>query len=422
MSIAALIVITLLLSAFFTGIETAYVNANKLKIEVDRNQGILSARILSRLVRRPSRFLGIMLLGNNIALVAYGILMAQWLEAPLKGMLPAGLSSGVMVMVAQIILATLLVLLVAEFLPRILFRIRPNDLLAALAIPTLLLFWLLYPVILLFTSMAEFILRRVFRMKLQSGEYHFSALDLDAFVREFAPDDEKDPERAQEIQMFQNAIEFRTVKLRECMVPRTEIVAVEEGEPVNSLRLKFIESGFSRIMVYRGSIDQIIGYVHTFDLFREPAQLSRILKPVPIFPETMPANKALTELLRSRRSLGVVVDEFGGTSGMVTMEDLMEEIFGEIADEFDVEELTEKRVAEDEFLFSGRLEIDYLNQEYDLGLPESEQYETLAGFILVHSQSIPRSGESIAIGDFLFTVVHASNNRIDLVRLKVMQE
>lgn len=422
MSILAIVILTLLLSAYFTGIETAYVNANKLKIEVDRSQGFFPARLLSTMVRRPSRFLGIMLLGNNIVLVMYGIAMALLLAEPLQRNLPQGLQHDVIILVLQTLLASLLVLFLAEFLPRILFRIRPNGILTALVIPTQLIFWILYPLIMIFTGLSELILRRIFRMNLQGGEYNFSAVDLDAFVREFAPDDAEEPEISQEIQMFQNAIEFRTVKLRECMVPRTEIVALEEDEPLEDLRGKFISSGFSRIMVYRESIDQIIGYVHTFDLFRNPSELRKILKPVPIFPETMPANKALAELLRGRRSLGVVVDEFGGTSGMVTTEDLMEEIFGEIADEYDVEELTEKQLSENEFLFSGRLEIDYLNNEYPLDIPESEQYETLAGFILSHSQSIPRSGEQIDAGRFEITITHASNNRIDQVRLRLKEE
>lgn len=422
MSILAIVILTLLLSAYFTGIETAYVNANKLKIELDKSRGFLPARLLSVMVRRPSRFLGIMLLGNNIALVMYGIAMALLLEDPLRSILPQGFHQDVVILVLQSLLATFLVLIVAEFLPRILFRIRPNGILSALVIPTQLIFWLLYPMIMVFTGLSELILRRIFRMKLQGGEYNFSAVDLDAFVREFAPDETEEPEMSQEIQMFQNAIEFRTVKLRECMVPRTEIVAVEENEPLEYLTQRFTSTGFSRIMVYRESIDQIIGYVHTFDLFRHPAELKKILKPVPIFPETMPANKALAELLRGRRSLGVVVDEFGGTSGMVTMEDLMEEIFGEIADEYDVEELIEKHLSENEFLFSGRLEIDYLNGEYGLDIPESEQYETLAGFILSHSQSIPQSGEKIDIGRFQFTITHASNNRIDQVRLHLKED
>ncbi|MBE0641540.1 MAG: HlyC/CorC family transporter, partial [Bacteroidales bacterium] len=320
MSILAIVILTLLLSAYFTGIETAYVNANKLKIELDKSRGFLPARLLSVMVRRPSRFLGIMLLGNNIALVMYGIAMALLLEDPLRSLLPQGFHQDVVILVLQSLLATFLVLIVAEFLPRILFRIRPNGILSALVIPTQLIFWLLYPMIMVFTGLSELILRRIFRMKLQGGEYNFSAVDLDAFVREFAPDETEEPEMSQEIQMFQNAIEFRTVKLRECMVPRTEIVAVEENEPLEYLTQRFTSTGFSRIMVYRESIDQIIGYVHTFDLFRHPAELKKILKPVPIFPETMPANKALAELLRGRRSLGVVVDEFGGTSGMVTME------------------------------------------------------------------------------------------------------
>jgi len=417
-----IIIISLLFSAFFSGMEIAFISSNRLKIEIDKNQGVFSARILSGFARRPSRFLGAMLLGNNIALVLYGIAMAQILEDPLRTSLPGALGSDIIVLLLQTIISTLLILLVAEFMPKILFRINPNNVLSFFAIPAQLIFWVLYPVILVFIGLSELILRGVFRLRFNAESYNFTVGDLDEYVRQFTPVEEEQHEVSQEIQMFQNAIDFRSVKLRECMVPRPEITALEEGEPIETLKERFIDTGFSKILIYRESIDHIIGYAHVYDIFSQPGGIREILKPVPIFPETMLARNALAELIRQHRSLGVVVDEFGGTSGMVTLEDLMEEIFGEIADEYDVEEEVEKQLGEYEYLFSGRLEIDYLNQEYPLNLPESDEYETLAGFILHHNKSIPQPGEEIVIGPYHFTVTQASETRIEQLHLRMLSD
>lgn len=422
MTLASIIILTLAFSAFFSGMEIAFISSNKLKIEVDKNQGALSARILSFFAKKPSRFLGALLLGNNIALVIYGIAMAKLLEDPVRNFIPPFLESELVALLLQTIISTLLILMVAEFIPKVLFRINPNRILSFFAFPAILIFWLLYPMILLFIGLSEVILKKIFRIRFTGEDYNFNVVDLDEYVREFTPDHEEEQEISQEIQMFQNAIDFRSVKLRECMVPRPEIMALEENEPLEKLKESFIETGYSKILVYRDVIDDVIGYTHAYDMFSEPENIRQILKPVHFFPETMPARHALTQLIRERRSLGVVVDEFGGTSGLVTLEDLMEEIFGEIADEYDVEEFIEKKIGEGEYLFSGRMEIDYLNEQYSLEIPVSDEYETLAGFILHHSKSIPDTGDEIFTGRFHFTVTHASEIRIEQVHLRVMEE
>lgn len=422
MTTLAIIILTLLLSAFFSGMEIAFLSSNKLKIEVDKNQGSLSARILSGFVRRPSRFLSALLLGNNIALVVYGMAMALLLDQPIKSLLPEALKTGFFQILTQTIIATTLILFFAEFLPKIIFRINSNRILSILAVPAKILYFILFPIVLLFTMLAEGILRTIFRIRLSGETYRFSTIDLDEYVREFSPDENQNEEHSQALQIFQNAIDFRNVKLRECMVPRPEIVALEENESLQRMNETLISSGFSKILIYKDNIDNIIGYVHSFDLFRQPASIIEVLKPVTFYPETMLASNALKNLIQEHKSIAVVVDEFGGTSGLVTTEDIIEEILGEIDDEFDFEDFTEKQIGDNEYLFSGRLEIDYLNETYRLGLPEAEEYETLAGLILDHNQNIPEKGEEIIIDNFVFTIIQASSIRIEQVHLKILDE
>jgi len=422
MAVITVIIITLLLSAFFSGMEIAFVNANKLKIEVDKKQGKLSGRLLSAFARRPSRFLSAMLLGNNIALVLYGTAFVLLIRQQMQLRLPARLDHEWIMILLISLMATTLLLIFAELLPKLLFRINPNRILSALAIPALLIYILLYPIMLLMTGMAEVILRTVFRIRFTTETYRFSVLDLDEYVREFAPEEDQPEEHVQAMQIFQNAMDFRNVKLRECMVPRPEIKALEAEDTVHELRETLVASGFSKILIYKDSIDNVIGYAHAFDLFRFPDEINSVLKPVIFFPETMLASDALSHLIREHKSLAVVVDEFGGTSGLVTTEDIIEEILGEIDDEFDVEDLTERQLGDDEFLFSARLEIDYLNETYRLDLPEGEEYETLAGLILEHNQNIPEKGEEISIDRFIFTITQATSTRIEQVHLRVLDE
>ena len=390
-----LIIITVVLSAFFSGMEIAFLTSNKLKIELDKGRGMISARILSDFYRVPSRLIGALLIGNNIALVIYGIAMANVIGPWLMALLPPAYHSEVLLMLVQTVIATLLILLVGEFFPKALFRINPNRIITLFAIPLWIIYYLLYPLVYIFTELSHFLLKRFMKIHFTTEEPVFTYIDLDQYLQELAKDEEKLEDVQQEIQMFQNVLGFRTVKLRETMVPRTEIIAVEENERIETLHEIFAEHRLSRIPVFSETIDNIIGYTHSFDMFKHPADIRSIIKPILYIPETMPANVALSKFIKERQNIAVVVDEFGGTSGMVTMEDIMEEIFGEIEDEFDAEEMVEKMVQPGEYLFSARLEIDYLNEKYKLGLPESDEYETLAGLILHNHENIPVAGETI---------------------------
>lgn len=405
------------MSAFFSGMEIAFVSSNRLKIEVDKNKGNLPARIISRFNRIPSRFIGALLLGNNVALVIYGIAMARILDPLIAQLLPTGWQSETLILIIQTLLATLLVLVVAEFLPKIFFRINSNNILKIFALPAAIFYYIFYPLIYLYIGFSEVILKRFVKIKFTRDNLVFSVVDLDNYLKEFSPDYNRQDEVQQEIQMFQNAIDFRKVKLRECMIPRTEIVAIEQNDNVANLREAFINSGHSKIPIYRNSIDNITGYAHAADIFKNPDSIKSIFRPIIVVPETMLANVVLSMFIAQNKSIAVVVDEFGGTSGIVTMEDVIEEIFGEIDDEFDFEDLTEKQISDNEYIFSARLEIDYINENYQLSLPESEEYETLAGLIIHQHQSIPSLNETIMLKDMTFEILEASETRIEKVRL-----
>jgi CBS domain containing-hemolysin-like protein len=309
---------------------------------------------------------------------------------------------------------------VAEFLPKILFRTNPNGILNFLALPVWIFYYLLYPFIILYIGLAELILKYGFRMNLSQDDYRFSTVDLNEYVREYISPQQDETQTNHDIQLFQNALEFKHVKLRECMVPRTEIEAVKSDESMDVVVKKFEETKHSKLLVYENSIDNIIGYVHSYDVYKRPKNLQEVLRTIEVFPETYPANLLLRYFIQARQGIAVVVDEFGGTAGIVSMEDVIEEIFGEIEDEYDEVEDVEVQLAENEFHFSTRLEIDYLNEIYKLNLPESDEYETLAGFILYHHESIPNLGEEITIEDYRIKVLKASDNKIEEVKLKVL--
>ncbi|MBK7028202.1 MAG: HlyC/CorC family transporter [Bacteroidales bacterium] len=420
MDLGLTIILTLVFSAFFSGMEIAFVSANKLKIELDKSKGFVSAKVLSGFMQKPSGFIGAMLLGNNVALVIYGIAMASLLDAFLLAYLPPFFHSEATILLLQTILSTLIILILAEFLPKVLFRINPNALLNLFAVPAYLLYLLLYPLIYLFIGISEFILKHLVGIKTGIQGYQFTALDLDEYIRDFYSPQTDQQEGEQEIQMIQNVMDFHVTKVRECMVPRNEIVAADEMDSIQELHSIFLESDHSKILVYQGTVDHIIGYVHLYDLFSKPATIKQVAKPVLLVPETITASKVLNMLIEQRKSVAVIVDEFGGTAGMVTTEDLIEEIFGEIEDEFDLEEFTEKQNDPNEFIFAGRLEIDYLNKEYSLELPESAEYETLAGLIIHYHQSIPSVGEQISILDLTFTILEATETRIEKVQLNLI--
>jgi len=310
-------------------------------------------------------------------------------------------------------------LVTAEFFPKILFRINPNAILKFFALPVWLFYYLFYPLILIYIGFSELLLRKVLRISIPNQSYQFSAIDLEEYVKEYAPGQEQQEELQQEIQMIQNAIEFKNVKLRDCLIPRTEIKAIEINENIEQLRLLFTSTGHSKIMIYKENIDNLIGYVHAYDLFGHPETIAEVVRKVDVFPETLTANKLLSDFISNHKSMAVVVDEFGGTSGIVTMEDIIEEIFGEIEDEYDKEENLEQQISENEYLFSTRLEIDLLNEKYNLNIPVSDEYETLSGFIIHHHESIPSLHERIEIFPYTFTVLKSSENRIEEVKLEI---
>jgi putative hemolysin len=423
-----IIVITLVACSFFAGIEIAFVSANKLRIELENKNGVLSARILSFFLKHPGRFIVAMLLGSNIALVVYGIQMAELIEAPLAGLLhPLAKyisegNIGILVIFLQTVFSTLLILIIAEFIPKALFRINPNGVLSLFAIPITFFYALLYPIVFITMGIAEFVLKRGFKIEFSEDKPVFGRIDLDNYVREHTSKINSKEDIEHEIQIFQNALEFSEVKARDCMVPRTQIEGIDVSEPIEELHKKFIDTGLSKILIYHESIDHIIGYAHSFALFNNPETIRKVLMPIIIIPETLAANHLLTRFIQERKSLAVVVDEFGGTSGIITIEDVMEEIFGEISDEHDVEELTDRKISENEFLLSGQVKVDYLNDKYKLNIGEGENYETLAGFILNHHEDIPQPDEEIIIGDFKFIISKVLGNKIEEVKLFINKE
>lgn len=411
------VIVTLIFSAFFSGIEIAFISSNRLKVELDKGRGLYTARIISSFTNKPSKFISALLLGNNLALVLYGIAISRILSPWLLSIFSSPFQNEFFILFTQTIIATIVILVIAEFLPKVLFRIRPNSILNFFAVPIQIAYFILYPFVFIFVELSEIILKKLFRVNFKTENYSFSPIDLGDYVKEFTKGNYDESEIQQEIQIFQNAIDFQSIKLRECMIPRTEIIALEEEDSLDQLRLRFIKTGHSKILIYRDNIDNIIGYTHSYDMFRKPKKIHSIVRSISIVPETMLANKVLSMMIKDNKSVAVVVDEFGGTSGMITMEDIIEEIFGEIEDEHDVEDLIEKHISENEYIFSGRLEIDYLNEKYDLSIPSSEEYETLAGYIIHNYESIPIVNESILIDDFDFKILQAEKNRIELIQL-----
>ncbi len=399
--------------------EIAYVSANKLKVEVDKKSGGLSAKLLGKIVKTDSDFISTMLVGNNLMLVIYGISAALLLEPILKATLPQSLFSEPAILIFQTIITSLVILIFAEFIPKSLFRINPNRIINFFSIPVVIFYYLLFPIVFITIKLASAILKYGFRINIEGRKKVFDIVDIDHFLKEFSSDDKDHSDsESLEMQIFKNAIEFPEVKLRECMIPRTEIVAFEQNDDLISIREKFTETGLSKILIYKEDINEVIGYVHVFDFFKNPEDIKSILRPLLIVPETMLANKLLQSFIQQNKSIAVVVDEFGGTAGLITIEDIMEEIFGEIDDEYDFDNLVEKQIKNNEYLFSARLEIDYLNEKYSLKLPESEEYETLGGLIINYHESIPDKDDVITINDFVFKVTQVTENRIEQVILK----
>ncbi|WP_320111303.1 hemolysin family protein [Draconibacterium orientale] len=416
-----LILITIILSAFFSGMEIAFVSANKLRLELDKQSDPFSSKLLKFLTHNGGQYIATMLVGNNIALVVYGIAFAAVLEPVLL----SSIQSESVVLLLQTIISTFVILLFAEFLPKTLFRIFPNTLLNVFALPLAFFYVVFFPVTRFSMGITNFLLRNVFNTEPGNEDKNkvFRRIDLDEFINENDRTHTEHKELVEtEIKLFKNALDFSKVKLREVMIPRTEIEMMETGASISDLRQKFVETGYSRILIYSESIDNIIGYVHSSMLFKNPQTIDPFIKNVLIVPETMPANKLLSTFIQEHRSIAIVVDEFGGTAGMVTSEDILEEIFGEIEDEHDVKDIIEKKISETEFIFSARAEIDMLNEKYFLELPENEDFETLAGFILYNYESIPKVNSVIKIEKFQFKILKATNTKIELVKLKLLTD
>ena len=420
MSYSIIILVAILFSAFFSGMEIAFVSSNKLRIEIDKKQGKYFAPIISYFTLRPARFIATMLVGNNLSLVIYGIAFARLLEQPIENLLVT--DSRVIVLLVQTLVSTLIILLTAEFLPKTLFRLNPNNLLRLLSAPILVFYIILYPITLLTIGISNFTMRHLLRVipDTKSVEPVFTKVDLDHFLTTLRPEEESNREALEDLRIFKNALEFSRLRVRDCMIPRPDMIALESHTCVKELRKKFIETGLSRILIYDEHIDNITGYVNSKDLFKRPDKIRSQLIPIQYVPETLSVNKLLTAFIKEGKSIAVVVDEFGGTSGVITTEDIIEEIFGEIQDEHDTSDLVEKKLDDTRFLFSGRLEIDYLNEKYLLGIPESEEYDTLAGYIIYHYESIPEKGVSATIDNFRITVTGMSSNRIEQVELKLI--
>jgi CBS domain containing-hemolysin-like protein len=416
-----LILVSILFSAFFSGMEIAFVSANKLRIEIDRKQKKAFATLVSFFNKHPSRFIATMLVGNNIALVIYGIAFAMLMEEPIRSVL--GDNADAATLLVQTLISTLIILLTAEFLPKTLFRLNPNNSLRLLSLPILLFYVILYPVTILTIGISDFTMKHLFRVSpyTEASKPVFGKVDLDHFLTNLQPEQNTNGEETGDLKIFQNALEFSGLKVRECMIPRTDVIALEIDAPMEDLSERFIETGLSRILIYHDTIDNVIGYVNSKDLFRKPQKIKSHLKPIRIVPETLPVNKLLTGFIKEGKSIALVVDEFGGTSGIITTEDIIEEIFGEIEDEHDTSDLVEKQLDKNRYLLSGRHEIDYLNEKYFLGIPNSEEYDTLAGYIIFHYESIPEKETTVELDNFLITITDVSSNRIEEAELKVIR-
>ena len=418
------IFITLLFSAFFSGLEIAFVSANRFKIELDKKQGNLSGRINSFFASRPASFISTLVIGNNIALVIYGLLFARMLQEPLKNLLirEFNFSSDITVTFLQLLLSTFLILVTGEYIPKNLFRLNPNRSLNIFSIPAFISYWLLYPIASFTVFFSESILK-VTGYKKGADNPVFSRMDLDNLIKETTDNPTNAGEDIDhELFILKNALEFVHTRVRDCMVPRNEIEALEVSSDIETLRLKFVETGLSKILVYEDNIDNIIGYVHSFAIFKHPKDIRSMMITPLIVPESMPVKEVLNQFTGRRKSMAVVVDEFGGTAGILTIEDVMEEIFGEIEDEHDSEDLMETVVSENEFIFSGRHEIRYLNEKYKLFIPETDDYTTLAGFIIQSHESLPEEGEIITISPFEIEIIRRDGGKIDEVKLRKRDE
>ncbi len=412
-----IIIATLVFSAFFSGMEIAFIASNRLKVEMDRTKGTLYGRILGIFYKNESHFIATLLLGNNISLVIFGISAAALLNPIISNW---GITSGGMILIIQTTLSTLLVLSTAEFLPKALVQINPNGYLKFTSIIMISLYWILY----LPTQMIVFLSNGFLKLVKSEGDDNsqkvFSKVDLEHYVQDINERIKEEQEFGNEMQILQNALDFSNLKTRDCMVPRMEIVAIEVEEEIEDLQKLFIEKGLSKIVVYRDSVDNIIGYVHSFEMFKKPQSIKQILLPISFVPEVMPAKELMELFSKQSGNIAIVVDEYGGTSGVITLEDVIEEIFGDIVDEHDKEDLLEQKISDSEFIFSARLDIDYINEAYNLQLPDSDEYETLGGLIINTTESIPESGDEVSLEKYSLIIDQVSDRKIEVVKVIVL--
>ncbi len=412
------LLITMAFSAFFSGMEIAFVSVDKLRFEMERKPGIVS-NIIDYFLRHPNNFISTMLVGNNIALVIYGILMAQIIgETLLAGVIP----NHFLMVLVQTIISTLIILVTGEFLPKTLFKINPNLVLQVCAVPLFVCYVILYPISKFASGLSNIFLRLAgVKINSEASAKAFGKVDLDYFIQSSIDNAGNEEEVEPEVKIFQNALDFSSVKIRDCIVPRTEVVAVDRTASLAELKSLFVESGISKIIVYDGNIDNVVGYIHSSEMFRNPADWRNNIKEMPIVPETMSANKLMKLFMQQKKSLAVVVDEFGGTAGIVALEDLVEEIFGDIEDEHDTSSYICKQIGEHEYILSARLEIEKVNETFGLDLPESDDYLTVGGLILSSYQSFPKLHEVVAVDNYQFKIIKVTPTKIELVRLKVTE-
>lgn len=411
------ILITMVFSAFFSGMEIAFVSSNRMLAEMDKEKNGLTQRLISLFYNHPNGFVSTMLVGNNIALVVYGILIARLFDNTIfRGM------DAAFTVPADTILSTLIVLFTGEFLPKTLFKASPNRLLSFFSPLAYLCYVILWPISKFSTFLSKILLRLMgMKMDAEAGDEGFSKVDLDYLVQSSIDNATNEEDINDEVKIFQNALDFSDTKVRDCMVPRTEIQAVEKNTSLEDLRQKFVESGNSKIIVYEEDIDHIIGYIHSSELFHNPKHWQDHVRSLPFVPETMQAQKLMQTFLQQKKSLGVVVDEFGGTSGLVSLEDIVEEIFGDIEDEHDSAKYVAKKIDDGDYLLSARLEIDKVNEMFGLELPESDEYMTVGGFILHEYQSFPKLNEVIKVGNFEFKIIKSTSRKIELVKLHIIK-
>ncbi|HJS01394.1 MAG TPA: hemolysin family protein [Flavobacterium sp.] len=416
----SIIILCLILSAFFSGMEIAFISSNRIYLEIEKKQEGFVSKILTKLTEKPSKFIAAMLIGNNIALVVYGFFMGDllmnWIESFHFHF------SDLLSLLLQTVLSTLVVLITAEFFPKVFFQIYSNTLIKFFAVPAYGFYLIFYFISSFLIWISDFILKRFFRTEGDQIQLYFSKVELGNYINEQMSTVEDHEEVDSEIQIFQNALEFSGVKARDIMTPRTEIVAVDLHESVAVLKDLFVETGYSKVVVYENSLDEIIGYVHSFDLFKKPNHIQSMVISVEYVPETIYIKDVMDLLIKKRKSVAVVLDEYGGTSGMITVEDIVEELFGEIEDEHDLdEELIEKELEEGVYLFSARFDVEYINQTYKLQIPESDSYGTLGGYIVDFTKEIPQNGDEITISNYHFIIEEATNKKIELVKMTVKE-